>query len=73
MYRRCVSSGGLELFWFLASTIFVQLGSRLRGWKRLRLVLASSSRLRGSLTVLVRTSTLAPKLHLIGDMCDAPA
>jgi hypothetical protein len=25
--------GGLELFWFLASTIFVQLGSRLLGWK----------------------------------------
>jgi hypothetical protein len=25
--------GGLEIFWFLASTIFVQLGSRLLGWK----------------------------------------
>jgi len=25
--------GGLELFWFFASTIFVQLGSRLLGWK----------------------------------------
>jgi hypothetical protein len=25
--------GGLELFWFLASTVFVQLGSRLLGWK----------------------------------------
>ena len=25
--------GGLELFWFLASTIFVQLGSRLLNWK----------------------------------------
>jgi hypothetical protein len=25
--------GALELFWFLASTIFVQLGSRLLGWK----------------------------------------
>jgi hypothetical protein len=25
--------GGLELFWFLASTIFVQLGSRLLDWK----------------------------------------
>lgn len=25
--------GGLEVFWFFASTIFVQLGSRLLGWK----------------------------------------
>jgi hypothetical protein len=25
--------GGLELFWFLASTIFVQFGARLLGWK----------------------------------------
>ena len=25
--------GGLEIFWFLASTIFVQLGSRLLNWK----------------------------------------
>lgn len=33
LVRMLRAFGGLELFWFLASTIFVQLGSRLLGWR----------------------------------------
>ena len=35
LVRMLRAFGGLEVFWFLASTIFVQLGARLLGWKLL--------------------------------------